>query len=58
MNNLTISSSLPYGINAYLVTEIQNADKSKAVDKSMLNIKANVESIYQAFSDTVTLLHY
>ena len=51
--NLTINSSLPYQVNAYLVNEIQNADKSKTMDKSILNIKANSESTYKEFADIV-----
>lgn len=51
--NLTISSSLPYKINAYLATEIQNADKSKTMNKSILNIKANSEPAYKEFVDIV-----
>lgn len=57
--NLIISSSLPYKINTYLIGEIQNADKSKSMDKSILNIKANSESKYNTFADIsspITLL--
>ena len=50
--NVTINSSLPYQINAYLPSEIQNADKTKTLDKSILNIKENSESTYQAFAST------
>ena len=50
--NLTINSSLPYQINTYLPTEIQNSDKTKTLDKSILNIKENSESAYQIFSNT------
>ena len=50
--NLTINSSLPYQINAYLPTEIQNTDKTKTLDKSILNIKENSESAYQTFNNT------
>ena len=49
--NLTVSSSLPYKINAYLEDEIYNSDKSEILDKSVLNIKANKDTTYQAFSD-------
>ena len=51
--NLVVSSSLPYKVNAYLAGEIQNSDKSKTMDKSILNIKANSEVLYQTFNDTV-----
>ena len=47
--NITISSSLPYSLNAYLPTEIQNLDGSNIMDKSILNIKENSETIYQTF---------
>ena len=50
--NISINSSLPYQLNAYLPTEIQNADKSNTMDKDILNIKENSESAYQTFSNT------
>ena len=50
--NVTINSSLPYQLNAYLPAEIQNTDKTKTLDKSILNIKENSESNYQTFSNT------
>ena len=49
---ISINSSLPYSLNAYLPTEIQNADKSNTMDKDILNIKENSESAYQTFSNT------
>ena len=49
---ITINSSLPYSLNAYLPTEIQNADKTNIMDKRILNIKENSESVYQAFANT------
>lgn len=52
--NLIISSSLPYMVNAYLENEIQNSDKSKTMNKEILNIRADGESNYSAFVDTVT----
>lgn len=54
---VTVNSSLPYELNAYLPEEIQNADKSKTMDKSILNIKANSESSYKTFSATNTKLN-
>ena len=51
--NLTISSSLPYKVNAYLASEIQNADKSNIIDKSILNIKANSDTNYKEFMETI-----
>ena len=50
--NLTINSSLPYQLNAYLPVEIQNADKSNTMDKRILNIKENSETTYQTFTST------
>ena len=47
--NIRINSSLPYSLNAYLPVEIQNSDKTNTMDKSILNIKENSETIYQTF---------
>lgn len=52
--NLTVSSSLPYKINACLEDEIYNSNKSEILDKSVLNIKANEDITYQAFSDLIS----
>ena len=52
--NLTVSSSLPYKINASLESEIYNSDKSNKLDKSTLNIKPSKESIYKGFADIST----
>ena len=52
--NITVSSSLPYQLNAYLSSEIQNSDKSNSIDSNILNIKESSESNYQAFIDNVT----
>ena len=49
---ISINSSLPYQLNAYLPVEIQNSDKSVTMDKDILNIKENSESAYQTFSNT------
>ena len=49
---ISINSSLPYSLNAYLPTEIQNSDKSVTMDKDILNIKENSESNYQVFPNT------
>ena len=53
---LTVSSSLPYQVDAYLATEIQNADKNKNMNKEILKIKANVENEdkYASFTDVNT----
>lgn len=47
--NITVNSSLPYELNSYLETEIQNADATKTMDKSVLNIKSSVDSDYKEF---------
>ena len=49
--NITINSSLPYQLNAYLPVEIQNADKTNTIDKSVLNIKENSETDYKEFTN-------
>ena len=49
---ISINSSLPYSLNAYLPTEIQNSDKSATMDKQILNIKENSETAYQTFANT------
>ena len=50
--SITINSSLPYQLNAYLPSEIQNSDKTKTLDKNILNIKESSESDYQTFTNT------
>ena len=49
---ISINSSLPYSLNAYLPTEIQNSDKLATMNKDILNIKENSESAYQTFINT------
>ena len=49
--NLTVNSSLPYKVDAYLATEIQNASKNKTMDKEILNLKANGSDEYKSFED-------
>ena len=49
--NISINSSLPYQLNAYLPTEIQNSDKSNTMDKRILNIKENSEADYKEFAN-------
>ncbi|WP_195251372.1 hypothetical protein [Romboutsia sp. 1001713B170207_170306_H8] len=46
---LTVSSSLPYEVNAYLPHEIQNSDKSAILDKNIFKIKASSEPTYNVF---------
>ena len=47
--NMTINSSLPYELNAYMPTGIFNADKSKNMPLDILNIKESSEDDYQTF---------
>ena len=49
--NITINSSLPYQLNAYLPMEIQNSDKTNTMDKRILNIKENSEVDYKEFAN-------
>ena len=50
---ITINSSLPYTLNAYLSNEIQNSDKSKTMNKNIFNIKESSEVDYQTFNNTI-----
>ena len=52
--NLTVNSSLPYKINAYLATEIKNSNGTNIMDKNLLNIRVNGQSNYNAFTDIAT----
>ena len=47
---ISINSSLPYKLNSYLVSEIQNANGSKKVDINRLNIKDNTYVDYKEFA--------
>ena len=51
--NISINSSLPYNLNAYLATEIQSSDKSNTMNKDILSIKDNSETDYQTFTNTI-----
>ena len=53
---LTINSSLPYEINAYLEEEIQNANKTAIMDKQILNLKESGTNDYKVFVDIKTKL--
>lgn len=43
---------MPYSLNAYLPSEIQNSDKSNTLNKDILKIKESSESDYQSFVNT------
>lgn len=49
--NLTINSSPQYEVNSYLVGELSNSDKSKTMDKAILNIRAHGNSSYSTFDN-------
>ena len=49
--NISINSSLPYKLNSYLLSEIENSDKSNRIEKDLLNIKASKDSDYKTFND-------
>ena len=49
---LTVNSSLPYDVNAYLATKIENAKKDKELDKDLLKIRAHGTTDYKGFADT------
>ena len=51
--NITINSSLPYQLNAYLPSEISNADKSETIPIDILNIKDASESEYKQFTNNI-----
>ena len=46
---ITINSSLPYQLNSYLETEIQNKDGTSKIDKDKLHIKEDSENEYKQF---------
>ena len=49
--NISINSSLPYKLNSYLLSEIENSDKSNRIEKDLLNIKLSKDSDYKTFAD-------
>ena len=53
---ISINSSLPYDLNAYMPTQIQNADKSETLPISTLNIREDSEGVYQTFANTTDKL--
>lgn len=50
--NITINSSLPYNLNAYMPNKITNADGSNMMDLDILNIRESNEIAYQTFENT------
>ena len=53
---ISINSSLAYDLNAYMPTQIQNADKSSTLPISTLNIREDSEGVYQTFANTTDKL--
>ena len=49
--NISVGSTLPYQLNAYLETEIQNSDKSSVINKEVFNIKEGSDSSYKYFKN-------
>ena len=49
---VTVHSSLPYDLNAYLESEIQNSDKSTTIDSNLLQIKESSNLDYKTFNNT------
>ena len=47
--DITVNSSLPYQLNAYLPEGITNKDNSQSIPVNALNIKDNTESTYKTF---------
>lgn len=54
--NITVNSSLPYELNAYLPNDIQNATKDAVIPKETLKIKESSESGYKEFTALNTKL--
>lgn len=46
---ITVNSSLPYNLNSYLETEIQNNDGSSKINKELLHIKEDSDNKYKQF---------
>ena len=49
---ISVTSSLPYSLNAYLESPLQNQDKTSTIEACSLNIKENNQTSYQAFQNT------
>ena len=49
--NLTVSSSLPYDLNAYMPVGIENADGTASMSINTLNIRESSETSYKRFSN-------
>ena len=49
--NITVNSSLPYRLNSYLLSDLQNADGSVTMNRELLNIKMNNDTDYKVFTN-------
>ena len=47
--NITVSSSLPYDLNAYMPNGISNLDGTKTMDSNLLNIREDSTTTYKPF---------
>lgn len=54
--DISINSSLPYSLNAYLPQSISNNDNSETMSLDILNIRENGNAPYQQFSNINTKL--
>ena len=48
--NITVSSSLPYDLNAYMPNGISNMDGTKTMDSNLLNIREDSTNVYKPFT--------
>ena len=54
--NITINSSLPYDLNAYMPNEIMSSDENNRINMDILNVRESSESVYKQFEDTTNKL--
>ena len=50
--DISVNSSLPYDLNAYLPEGIVNGDKTQSIPVNTLNIKDSTDSAYKQFTNT------
>lgn len=49
--NLTVNSSLPYSLNAYMEDGFYNSDKTNSLEVNSLNIRENTDTVYKQFTN-------
>ena len=54
--NISISSSLPYDLNAYMPVGISNQSGTEFISMDTFNIRESSEGVYKTFADTTTKL--